>query len=114
MNEMNEVVLIRCLDEWMDFYCPLALILIPSGVMRNSFFQCLFLVAILGGFWVPAGTPKSTKNHFLEQFFDDFCGACLFSLFFRRFSFDFTRNGIFHNGDVFVKPYYMGFHFGNS
>ena len=41
--------------------------------------------------------PKIDKKSFFcskrrarEQFFDDFCGACLFSRFFRQFSFDFS------------------------
>ena len=94
---MNEVVLIRCLDEWMDFYCPLAVIPIPGGVRRNRFFYDVFFVAILGGFWVPAGIPKSTKNHSFAQkdvpgssFLTILAARALFLYFFRRFSFDFS------------------------
>ena len=64
---MNEVVLIRCLDEWMDLSCPLAVIFIPGAVRRNSFFYDFFLVPVLGRFWMPAGTPKSTKNRFFAK-----------------------------------------------
>ena len=95
---MNEVVLIRCLDEWYVFFLFLfPVIFIRRGVRTLSFFFDFFFVAILGRFREPAGTPKSTKNRFFgkkrrarEQFFDDFCGACLFCRFFRRFSFDFS------------------------
>ena len=64
---MNEVVLIRCLDEWMDFYGPFPVVSIPGRVGRNSFFFDFFFVAILGRFWEPAGTPKSTKNRFFTK-----------------------------------------------
>ena len=37
-----QVVLIRCLDEWMVFYSPLPVVLIPGRVRRNSFFNVFF------------------------------------------------------------------------
>ena len=64
---MDGVVLIRCLDEWMDFSCPLAVVLIPGRVRTLSFFFDFFFVAILGRFWEPAGTPKSIKNRFFGK-----------------------------------------------
>ena len=64
---MDEVVLIRCLDESMDFSCPRAVILIPGRVRTLSFFFDFFFVAILGRFWEPAGTPKSIKNRFFGK-----------------------------------------------
>ena len=64
---MNEVVLIRCLDEWMDFYCPRAVICIPGGVRFLSYFFDRFSHRVFEGFGVPAGTPKSTKNYLFAQ-----------------------------------------------
>ena len=64
---MNEVVLIRCLDEWMVFYCPVAVGCSSGGVRTLSLFFDLFLVPVLGRFWMPAGTPKSTKNRFFAK-----------------------------------------------
>ena len=58
---MNEVVLIRCLAEWMDLSCPFAVSLIPGGVRFLSLFFDFFLVAILGGFWVPKGLQNPLK-----------------------------------------------------
>ena len=67
MNETNEVVLIRCLDECMDFYCPLAVSLILGGVRFLSYFFDRFSHRVFGGFGVPAGTPKSTENRIFAQ-----------------------------------------------
>ena len=64
---MDGVVLIRCLAEWMDLFCPFPVVFTPGRVGTLSFFYDFFLVAILGGFWVPAGTPKSTKNRFFGK-----------------------------------------------
>ena len=79
---MNEVVLIRCLDEWMDFYCPPAVISIPGGVRFLSYFFDRFSHRVFGGFWVPAGTPKSTKNHFFAQ--KDVPGSSFLTIFAAR------------------------------
>ena len=62
---MDGVVLIRSLDGCMVFYCPPAVGPAPVAVGTLSVFFEIFWVAILGRFWEPAGTPKSTKNIFL-------------------------------------------------
>ena len=94
---MNEVVLIRCLDEWMVFYCPVAVRSIPGGVMFLSPFFDLFLVTILGRFWDPAGSPKSTKIRLFAKkdvpgssFLTIFAARAFFLELFHRFSFDFS------------------------
>ena len=64
---MNEVVLIRCLAEWMDLSCPFAVVLIPGGVRFLSLFFDFFLVAILGGYWVPKGPQNRPKIDSLRE-----------------------------------------------
>ena len=64
---MNEVVLIRCLDEWMVFYCPVAVTFSPGGVRTLGFLYDFFLVAILGGFWVPKGIQNPLKIDFFAK-----------------------------------------------
>ena len=77
--DMDGVVLIRCLDEWMDFYYPRAVGCIPGGVRDLSFFFYRFSHRVFGGFWVPAGTPKSTKNHIFAR--KDVPGSSFLTIF---------------------------------
>ena len=79
---MNEVVLIRCLAEWMDFSCPPAVVLIRGRVKWLSPFFDLFLVTILGRFWDPAGSPKSTKNRLFAK--KDVPGSSFLTIFAAR------------------------------
>ena len=53
---MDGVVLIRSLDGWMVFYCPLAVISGPLPVRTLSLFLRLFLELFWGRFWDPFGT----------------------------------------------------------
>ena len=75
----------------MDFLDGSPLVCARVAVRILSFFFDFF-VAILTGFWVPAGTSKSTKNRFFHEkdvpgtsFFTIFAACAFFLIFFIDF-----------------------------
>jgi len=66
----------------MDLYCPPAVSPILGGVRFLSYFFDRFSHRVFGGFWVPAGTPKSTKNHIFAQ--KDVAGSSFLTFFSAR------------------------------
>ena len=67
MNErmdgwMDGVVLIRCLDEWLVFYCPFAVVFIPVRVRDLSYFFDRFSHRVLGRSLVDFGDQLGPQN----------------------------------------------------
>ena len=56
------VVLIRCLDGYLEFLDGFAVVSAPVAFGGLSPFFALVLVTILNPFLDPAGSPKSTQN----------------------------------------------------
>ena len=64
---MYEVVLIQCLDEWIDFSCPLPVGLIPGGVRDHSLFLTFFRIPCWVDFGSRPGPQNPVKIEFLRK-----------------------------------------------